>query len=335
MTGGCGPEADATSVAAPSSMPLLALSRDDIAALTDWPAVIASVTRGFVDLAGGDTISGVRQELIDGEMILATMPAISRDTGSGAVKVVCVMPGNRHKNLPGHQGLCVLFEAGTGAIRMVAEAGAVTELRTAAAAAVATKVLARRPDGVAAIVGSGSQALPHIRALSSLGYEIVLSARNAVRAAQVVREADAFGIEVTTKSNLEEAVRGCDVLVTLTSSATPIVESDWVQEGTHINAMGSSTPRTVELPTALVDRCRLVVDDVASARQLAGELAHLHPDTGTASLGEVLSKGVTGRSSAEEITLFKSVGTGAQDLHAMSALDAAARDRSVGTFLAW
>src|SRR5581483_3463093 len=162
-----------------------------------------------------------------------------------ALKAICLMPGNPARGLDAHQGTVTLFDGDTGVPTAILDASAITEIRTAAVSAVATDVLARSDARVLAIIGAGVQARAHIQALTQIRDFADVRAYSRTAA-----HAEALG--VTVASTAEDAVRGADVVVTATSSREPVISRDWLAAGTHINAVGASTPAARELDTSTV-----------------------------------------------------------------------------------
>jgi len=241
-----------------------------------------------------------------------------------------------------HQGAVLLFGAETGELQAVVNASAVTAIRTAAVSAVATQALAREDACDLAIVGAGVQARSHVEAMSHV--RTIRRCRVASRRVESARKlADelngSHAFEVEAVETIEEALRGADLIVTATNSAEAVVRREWVSAGAHINAVGSCTPHTRELDAATVAASSLFVDSVESTTNEAGDyLCALReeavaPSHIRAELGEVLAGAKPGRASAEEITLFKSLGLAVEDLAAVKYLYDKARETDAGTWV--
>jgi ornithine cyclodeaminase len=231
-----------------------------------------------------------------------------------------------------HRGVVVLFDRDSGRVSCIADAGTVTEIRTAAASAVATAALARPDARTLAVFGCGTQAAAHIRALVRIRKfdRILVWGRSLERAG---RFAELMGREVGTV--IEPVANGrdaaiADVICTVTSSPTPVLLGDWVRPGAHVNVVGSSHAGPVEIDHALVLAGRYIVDSRRSALAAAAEFllareAGLIEDAHIAAeIGEVLLGRVAGRRSPAEITVYKSLGHIVQDLAAVSYLHARA-----------
>ena len=201
----------------------------------------------------------------------------------------------------------VVQAATTGEPTVMMDGRLITEMRTAAASAVATKVLARATAPVLAILGSGTQARSHLEAL-----RLVRDFRE-VRVWSP-RHSDAFAEKfgVHAAASAEDAVRGADVVVVASGSQTPVLRGEWLSPGAHVNAVGATRPTWRELDDAVIRRAKLYVDSREAASQESGDVIAAQ---GTFSeLGEVLGGLRPGREDDKEITLFKSVGVAVEDI---------------------
>jgi ornithine cyclodeaminase len=249
---------------------------------------------------------------------MGLMPAWSAQAGF-ALKAICILPGNPARGLDSHQGTVTLFDGETGQPTAILDASAVTEIRTAAVSAVATRALARGDASVLAILGAGVQARSHISALRVVRdfTSIRIYAPTAAHASALAGD----GVEVA--SSAEAAVRGADVVVCATSSRSPVLARAWLAEGVHVNAVGASTPNARELDTATVAAAALFADSRESVEHEAGEF-QLAVSEGAISgldhirgeLGEVLTGAVPGRADDSELTVFRSLGLAVEDLAA-------------------
>ncbi|HUG36681.1 MAG TPA: ornithine cyclodeaminase family protein [Candidatus Limnocylindrales bacterium] len=251
-----------------------------------------------------------------GEGLVGLMPAFVPDPDVVGVKVISAFHGAD----PAHDGAVLLFDM-EGRLVGVVDAIAVTEIRTAAVSGVATRLLAREDAGDLAILGSGVQARSHLEAMREvreLRRVRVWSRRRSRAAAFAAWTREAHGVDVEPVDPAEEAARDADLLCPVTSSPESVLLGDWVSAGAHVNAVGSFAPTTRELDTALVARSSFYVDSrqsvelQAGAGLLATEEAGLDPGHIRGELGEVVA-GEAGRSSREEVTVFKSLGLGVED----------------------
>ncbi|MEA2148022.1 MAG: hypothetical protein QOG59_3609 [Solirubrobacteraceae bacterium] len=267
---------------------------------------------------------------------MGLMPAWSSEAGF-ALKAICVMPGNPARGLDAHQGTVTLFHGETGIPTAILDASAVTEIRTAAVSAVATRALARADASVLAVLGAGVQGRSHIEALR------LVRPFTEVRVFAPTREhAQALaGDGVLVADSAEAAVRGADVVVCATSSRTPVLERAWLSAGAHVNAVGASEPTARELDTATVAGASWFADSRESLEHEAGEFAlairegaisgldHLRGE-----LGDVLIGAVPGRTDRTELTVFRSLGLAVEDLAAAQFAVAGARRLGLGVEVA-
>jgi ornithine cyclodeaminase/alanine dehydrogenase-like protein (mu-crystallin family) len=261
---------------------------------------------------------------------------------SFALKAICLIPDNPTRGLDTHQGIVTLFDGEIGVPTAILDASAITDVRTAAVTAVATRALAREDARTLAILGAGVQARSHLRALLTVrDFDTVrVYAPTAEHARAVLEDAPAVSgaTNMTVAASPEEAVRGADVVVTATSSKTPVLERAWLAPGTHVNAVGASTPSARELDVETVVASSLFCDSRESLEAEAGE-CRLAIEQGAidpehhirAELGEVLIGERPGRRNDEELTLFRSLGIAVEDLAAAERAVAAARRQGFGT----
>jgi ornithine cyclodeaminase len=245
-----------------------------------------------------------------------------------SLKALTIVPGNSARGLDSHQGFVALFDGDTGEPRALLNAGGITAVRTAAVSAVATRLLAREDVSTLSILGTGTQARSHLkamRAVRSFDRVVVWSASG-----RALDGAESVG-------SVEEAVREADVLCTVTALAEPVVRREWLKPGVHVNAVGSSIPTTRELDSATMAAASLFVDRRESTVNEAGDFLFpqregaIGPDHIRAELGEVLLGTATGRVSADEITVFKSLGLAVEDLAAAELVLARAEAEDAGT----
>jgi ornithine cyclodeaminase/alanine dehydrogenase-like protein (mu-crystallin family) len=267
--------------------------------------LIEATAGALADLSGGRVVQPVRTVVPVREHrgYFGVMPA-SAERALGA-KLVAFYPENRGMHT--HHALIALFKPETGEPLVIMDGRLITEMRTAAASAVATDHLARREASVLAILGSGVQARSHLEALR------VVRKLSEVRVWSPNR-AKAFAAEhgVTAAASAEEAVRGADLIVVATTSAQPVLKGAWVSDGAHINAVGASRPDWRELDDDTVRRARIYVDSRAAATVESGDV--IASNGVFAEIGEVVNGTKPGRQSPGEVTLFKSVGVAVEDV---------------------
>jgi ornithine cyclodeaminase/alanine dehydrogenase-like protein (mu-crystallin family) len=251
------------------------------------------------------------------DSLMGLMPAYrGGERPAWSLKEIVIAPANPARGLDAHQGAVLLHDGETGQLRALLNASAITEIRTAAVSAVATRALARQAGRVVAILGGGVQARSHEEAMRA-----------------VLPEAE---IRTWTRSDggtPEEVLRDAEVVCTCTSAREPILRREWLAPGAHVNAVGSSVPSARELDADTVAGATLVVDRRESALNEAGDLllAGFGAERIAAELGEVLVGSHPGRTSPSELTVFKSLGLGVEDLAAAELVVRKARKQGVGT----
>jgi ornithine cyclodeaminase len=253
--------------------------------------------------------------------ILGDMPGSLGANGAFGLKSISILPSTSGGRAP-HVGFLVLFEPSNGSPVAVLEAGAITAIRTAAATALATRVLARRGARTLAILGAGEQAEHHVPALLEAWpfEEIVLWARRPDAADALVRFVrERYAVSIRSVPSVREAAEA-DVICTLTSADEPFLLGEWLNPGTHINLVGSSTREPREVDGALVVRSRYFVDSMESAQIHASEFLHakrcglVTDDHLCGEIGAVIAGDVKGRLLDADVTVYKSLGHIAQDL---------------------
>ncbi len=260
---------------------------------------------------------------LPGNNLLGFMPAYLGTGDYFGAKVITVFPGNHQAGLPSHQGSVLLFDAEHGALRFMADGDAITQIRTGAVSAVATDLLARPDAKRLALLGAGAQGRSHLEAMALVRRLTEVTVwdvcpENARRfAAEMAEKA---GCPIRACSCAEEAVRDADIICTLTPSPTPVLESSWVKPGAHINAVGACSATARELSSDLVARCLLYGDSIESVEKESGDYliplsegviqkGHLR---GT--IGQLLCGEITGRTSAQDVTLFDALGLAIEDV---------------------
>ena len=305
----------------------LFVSKEKIASLLPMEECIEVMEKMFCSLAAGECAQPLRSMmwLPDRTGLLGMMPGYAAKPGVMGIKVISVFHGNREAGLPSHQGVVMLFDAQHGQPLMLFDAGEITAIRTAAASAVATRLLSRENSERLAIIGSGELAKRHIEAMLLVRKikQVNLWSRNQKNARELAEKISSqYKIVVRVNKNVKETVKRADIICTITSSREPVVMGEWIAAGTHINAVGSSTPAARELDTAAVVKSKLFTDCYESLFNEAGDFLIPKKEEAVtnehikAEVGEVLSGTKKGRENDEEITLFKSLGIAAEDIFA-------------------
>lgn len=290
----------------PGEADIVILDEPAVQRLLRYEELIPAIERALSDLSAGRVVQPLRSvvPVAPHRGFFGVMPAFA---GALGAKLVTFYPHNQ--GIHTHHAVIILFRPETGEPMAMMDGRLITEMRTAAASAVATKWLAKKETQVLAILGSGVQAKSHLEALRqvrSFAEVRVWSPRNAAAFAR------AQG--VTATSTAEVAVRGADVVVVATSATTPVLQGRWISPGTHVNAVGATRPDWRELDDEFVTAARVYVDsreagtkesgDVIASREVVGEI------------GDVVNGVRLGRQNTTEVTLFKSCGVAVEDMAA-------------------
>jgi alanine dehydrogenase len=315
---------------------VLVLARPEVQKLLDVEELIEALGPAMVELSEGRVSMPPRiaAHIEDREAFVAAMPAFLPGLGALETKLVSVFPHNTDR--PSHQAVIVCFEPDTGTPLALMDATYVTAMRTAAGSALATRLLARDDANVLAIVGTGVQARSHAQVVP-----LVRSLARTVIAGRDPSKVDALARELGAEAapDYETAVSQADVVCACTHSHEPVVRRAWLRDGTHVNSVGY-TPG-VEIDADTIADAVVVVESRASALAPlpAGSNELLWPirdgvigeDHVHAEIGELVAKTRPGRTSKDQITLYKSVGVAVQDAVAASLVLEAARRVGAGT----
>jgi ornithine cyclodeaminase len=326
-------------------MSILVLNHLEVEQLLPMPECIEVMAEALATLSAGQMYLPLRMVVRppDAAGLMGLMPAYrSGERAVYGLKAVCVFPGNSARGKDAHQGSVMLFSAETGELLALLNASAITAIRTGAVSAVATRLLAREDAGELAILGTGVQARSHLAAMACV--RPIRRARVASRSAEHARrfaaeQAPRYSFPIEPVDSAEAAVRGADLIVTATTSAEPILRHEWIAAGAHINAVGSSIPTTREVDTATIAAAALFVDRRESTLNESGDYLFamrdgaIGPEHIRAEIGELLLGRHSGRSAADEITLFKSLGLAVQDLAAADYIYHQAQALNVGTWV--
>lgn len=315
------------------------LGAADISALASMPRLIECLRDAFRDPPNAPgrqmtPIPGGR-----GDRLLLYMPAFDGQ-GRGAIKLATVFPDNRDKGLPTIQAALLVFSE-TGAPIAVLDGAMVTRLRTGAASALASTYLSRADSAHLLVIGTGAlapyMALAHSTARPIRRVTVAGRREEGAReTASEVRSLVGGDIEVEIATSLPEAVAAADIISCATSSARPVLAGKWLCPGTFIDLVGGFSPAKREADDEVVLRSRLFVDTFEGALAEAGDLLQplerglIGRDRIEGELSDLVSGRATGRRAADEIILFKSVGTAIEDLAAAKLIVAADGERSTG-----
>ena len=307
---------------------MLVLTREDVRRLLDLDLLLDALERAFVELSAGRASVPPRIAAhVPDRGLLSAMPGYA--DGILEAKLVSVFPGNDTAGLPSHQATIALFDDETGTPLALLDGTEITAVRTGAASALATRALARPDARIFAVLGAGVQGRSHLAAVPRVRAfdEIRVASRNPQHAEMLAREVGAASV-----GSFEEAVRGADVVCACTDAGEPVVRAEWLASGTHVTSVGASS-QGPELDPETVGSGLLVVESrVAFEPYPAGahELQGLDPDS-AAELGEVLAGTREGRSSPEQITVYKSMGHAVEDAAAVGLVYRRALELGLGT----
>lgn len=301
------------------------LSNADIAALLPMAEAIEAVDRVMRVVSAGGAQLPLRHAVpVGGRNMMGVMSGALETPHCFGVKLVSLFPDNPARGLSGHRGAVVLFEPETGGAVAMMDAGLLTAIRTAAASAVATRVLARTGASRLTLIGTGEQAEHHLDAMLAVRpiRALHVVGRRAERAAEFARAAAARypALAVTHGTDARDGLRGADVVCTVTNAATPVVQGAWLEAGQHLNVVGASIPTKCEIDDEAVLRAQVYTDYRPSFLAQAGEIVAMmeagtiHETHLQGEIGAVLNGDVPGRQVPDAITLYRSLGVTAQDL---------------------
>jgi ornithine cyclodeaminase len=330
---------------------LLVLPGGAVRSVLSYPRCAEAMRAALTARARGEVFQPLRSILKpEGAAgLMGLMPSYQAGIGYG-LKAINITPGNPAVGLDTHQGVVLLSDQVTGKPLAVLNASAVTEIRTAAVSAVATEELAAPGSDVLAIVGTGVQARSHLMAIASTlplaevriaGSAPAKAAKFAADIAPAALAEVGAAVRVTAFDSVRAAVEVAHIVVTATSSATPVLEREWLAPGTHINAVGACLPHTRELDTPTVAGAALFGDSRDSVLAESGDYllaaaeGAIGPDHIRAEIGDLLA-GIApgqGRRDASEITIFESLGLAIEDLAAAMAAYQAARESGEGNWI--
>ena len=326
-------------------MPVL-LSEQDVRIVLSMPDLIEAMEAALIRFSLGEVAQPLRTVIEVGlqKAFFGVMPAFIQEPAALGTKVVSVFPSNTAAGLPTHLATIVLLDSMTGELLSIMDGRFITEARTAAVSAVSVKLLAAPGASRLAIIGSGVQARSHLEAIGivrDLAAVRVWSPSQDHRAAFAREMQVRSAAPIKVAASAREAVEGADLVVLATASREPVVSHDWIAPGAHICAVGACRPDQREMDSALVSRGRLFVDSRTAALAEAGDIVipigeGAFDDTHLAGeLGEVASGTVRGRTSQDEITIFKSLGMAVEDIAAAHLAYLKAAERGLGRGFVW
>lgn len=320
-------------------MQIRLLTRDDVRAAVGMKDAIAAMGEAFAQLSTGRADVPLRHQLRTRGGITLLMPAYLRDTADLGLKVVSVNEGNAARGLPVVNAVVLVLDPDTGLPLALMDGTWLTALRTGAASGLATRLLAREDATIVALFGAGVQARTQLEAVRAVRpiREVRIVSRTAAAARRLAAELD--GVTPRVMDDAAEAVRGAHIVITATTSTAPVFPGAALEPGTHVNAIGAYTPEMRELDDDAVRSAVLIVDSREAALSEPGDIVipirsgAITPSHIRAELGEVAAGTRPGRTSADEITVFKSVGSAVQDVVVARLVLRAAESRGLGTLV--
>ena len=320
------------------------LTEQQVQSLLPMGDLIAAMEAALARFSAGEVLQPVRSVLTVGptKAYFGLMPAYVPNPGSLGAKLVTVFADNPSKQLPSHLATILLLDPETGALQAIMDGRYITEARTAAVSAVSARFLAKRDASTLAIIGSGVQARSHLEAFAEVRQLTdvrVWSPKVLSRERFVSDVSGHVSVSVRATNSAEDAVRGADLIVLVTSSLTPVIKDEWVGAGAHVVSVGACRPDQREMDPALVARARLYVDSRAAALVESGDVvmglaaglfdaSHIRGELGEVVLGRVESRKGDG-----DITIFKSLGMAVEDVVAADLVLRRAIETGAGTEL--
>jgi ornithine cyclodeaminase len=308
-----------------AAMTLQIIDAERVRKLLPMAECIDVMAEAMKAASGGDVVQPMRTVLPvdDAGGHLFVMPAASRTLGCYGAKLISLTPANAAKGLPAIRGSYLLFESETGAPVALIDASSLTAIRTAAASGLAARLLASPDVSTCGIFGTGVQARTHVDAMRAVRpiREVRIWGRDAGKAKLLAQELSSSAGLVTAHQDPAE-VAACDLICTVTGATRPILKGDWVRPGAHVNLVGAHTLTQREADTDLVRRSEVFVDLLEAAKREAGDVmipvqeGSVPLDHIRGEIGNVAAGLLAGRTSPDQVTLYKSVGIAAQDLFA-------------------
>jgi len=320
------------------------LTESQVQSLLPMGDLVAAMESAIARFSAGEVLQPMRTVLMVGptKAYFGLMPAYIPQPASLGAKLVTVYSSNAARQLPSHLATIILLDPDTGALLALMDGRYITEARTAAVSAVSARKLAKADAATLAIIGSGVQARSHLEAyaqVKTLRDVRIWSPKQTSREQFVTDMRPHVSATLRATATAEEAVRGADLIVLVTSSPTPVIEDAWVSPGAHVVCVGACRPDQREMPPALVARARLYVDSRAAALVESGDVVQgikdglFGPDHVRGELGEVVLGRVAGRADDQQITIFKSLGMAVEDVVAADLVFRRAVEAGTGTEL--
>ncbi|MDX2058436.1 MAG: ornithine cyclodeaminase family protein [Gemmatimonadales bacterium] len=325
-------------------MPVRILTQEQVTDLLPMPACVDLMDAALRAMTRGGAILPLRTmlRLPEGRGIFGSMPSYLNPPDAIGLKAITVFPGNEGTKYDSHQGVVLLFEAVHGSLVAILDASSITAIRTAAVSGVATRALARADAGDLAILGAGVQAMTHLDAMAAVRplRRVRVWSRTPASVEKFVAAAKGrHPVVVEPAPTVEAALRGADLVCTVTSSRAPVLERRMLADGCHLNVVGASLATARELDSDTVAAARVYTDRRESLLAESGDFliprseGRYGDEHLIGEVGEVLEGKVEGRRNASDLTLFKSLGLAIEDLAAAHYVNQRAAERGIGVVL--
>ena len=322
-------------------MEIRILRAADVHALLPMSECIDVMHRTMGAVSAGRVVLPLRSILMmPGDRgMMGNMPSYLGEPECFGVKLVSLMPHNKPPQYSSHLGIVLLFEIEHGQPVAMLDGAQITAIRTAAASGLATRLLAKPDASCLGILGAGEQASSHLTAMLCVRKlnTVRVWARDLAKATEFARvEGGKHGITIDVAPTPRDAVAGADIICTVTKAREPILLGEWVEPGAHLNVVGSSVASTAEIDTATVVKSRFFADYRSSTITEGGDYLRalrsgaITSDHILAEIGEVANGTKVGRTSARDVTLYKSLGIAPQDLASAHYVLEKARARGIG-----
>ena len=323
---------------------MLFLNRSEVESLLNLDQLIDGLAPAMASLSAGTVSMPARGvvQIQEYRGLLASMPVYVPSSETLSTKLVSVYPDNESLGIASHQAVVLVFDSKNGTPVAMMDGASITAIRTAAGSALATRLLSRPEAHVLTVLGTGVQAGTHAKAIARVRriQEVRVWGRSPQKTDALVNKLfAALGVQVRAVPKLKEALAGAEIICACTHSAEPVVMGEWLERGAHVNSVGLNAQGR-EVDESAILKARVVVEsrDAALASAPSGANDLLWPiqkglmtrDTIHAEIGELVSGVRPGRTSSEQITIYKSVGVAVQDAVAARLVLDAGRERGVG-----
>ena len=269
------------------------------------------------------------------------MPAyVDGANGALGVKIVSVYPENIKKNLPSVPATMIVLDPETGIVSACLDGTYLTQLRTGAVQGAATELLARKDAKIGALIGTGGQAQSQLEAMLTVRKleEVRIFDIDFERASQFAKEMEqTFSVSMRPTKTSQECVEGADIITSVTTSKQPTFSAEWVKKGAHINGVGAYTPEMCEIPRELIKKADVIIfDTMDGVLEEAGDFispledGYVQKEDYHGELGQLVNGKLTGRTSAEQITVFKTVGSAVLDVVVAAEIVKKAKEKQLG-----